>query len=792
MATPDTTPRGSIDGPRRILVGVQSEGNARLLRELLADQSLVVLADAAASDVAGPSDLVIVDGPTLAQHRDTLVGWRATSDPVVLPVLLIVDTRNDAGRDALERELGHSVDDILPVPATRRAVRARIDNLLRLRALSLQQHAQLQRTSEALDGASRALRTLHAGNAVLVRATEEQGLVEALCRVIVEQEHYPLAWVGFVEGGDDAEIVPAASAGATRDYLDGWRLTYATYANGPAWQAIERGLPVVQSDLQADPSVRSLHDRMRAHGLAGVLTLPITPRKGPAGVLAIYSNTAGEFQQDEREVLERLAGNLEYGIDALRTHQERERQRAAIQDLAYSDTLTWLPNRNYLIERLDQLLTERPTGERFAVFFIDLDDFKRINDALGHVTGDAVLRQIGHRLQQVIRADDLVARHGGDEFIVVMIEQPRSDEWQRLGTDYDGFVAAAKATGRRLTERLAEPLIIENREHRVGASIGFAVYPEHGETARELINGADTAMYAAKSDGTNVRAYDHAIASTQQRRLSMETRLYEALEHGELTVHYQPLFELDSGAIIGVEALARWPQEDGSFISPGEFIPLAEETGLITPLGDWVLRTALTQRAAWAESGLDLAMSVNVSVQQLQQPASAGCFLTASDHPVDASRVELEVTESGLLDESGTIREVLQRLHDRGFRIAVDDFGTGQSSLSRLQAMPIHTLKIDKAFIAGLDVGGDGAMITRAVHQLADGLGARSLAEGVETDAQRRELLELGCRVGQGFWLSGALPQDQLIALVRDQRRRGIVPEAERAKKASKQSGPLA
>lgn len=779
MTPPDAQLKPAGQEPRRIAVGVRSEGNARLLRGILSDQEVVTLADAAAQELGGPPDLIIVDGPTLARYRETLVGWRAAADPVVLPALLILDGQNEASRGGIDGELGHSVDDILPVPATRRSVRARIDNLLRLRGLSVQQHTELARTSEALDGASRALRTLHAGNAVLVRAADESGLLEAICRVSVEQERYTLAWVGFVASGDDPEIVPAAVAGEPSDYLNGWRISYADYRNGPAWRAVEGGVPVVQANLQSDPSVASLHERMRAFGLASVIALPICPKTGSSGVLVIYSGASGDFQADERDVLERLAGNLEYGIDALRTHQERDRQRAAIEDLAYTDSLTWLPNRNHLIERLDELLRNQPGDERFAVFFIDLDEFKLINDGLGHVTGDAVLRQIGQRLQQVVRSEDMVARHGGDEFIVVMVESPRSEEWQRLGMDYEGFVAAAKATGERLADRLAEPLVIGGREHRVGASVGFSVYPEHGASARDLINSADTAMYAAKGEGINVRAYDHAISATRQRRLSLESRLYDALENGEFAVHYQPLFELHNGAIVGVEALVRWPQADGSFISPGEFIPLAEETGLITALGDWVLRTSLTQRDAWAADGLDLAMSVNVSVQQLQQPASAGGFLTASDYPVDTSRVELEVTESGLLDDSGVIQGVLERLHERGFRIAVDDFGTGQSSLSRLQAMPINTLKIDKCFISGLVSGGDGATITRAVHQLADGLGLRSLAEGVETDAQRQALLALGCCVGQGFWLSGAVPADELAAMVRDQRRRGIRPDVE-------------
>lgn len=776
MALPDDVTDTGATASERVAVGVRSRGNSRLLNELLADYTLSSLFAPGVDKWADHIDLVIVDAPTLAQYRDALAQRRQAESPVILPVLLIVEGRADSASKGGLQELGTCVDEIVWIPTRRQEIRARVANLLRLRALSRQQQLRLEQTSEALYGTSRALHTLHATNSVLVRASDEQGLLEAICRVIVEQERYPCAWIGFVDTRSDPAIQITAAAGDHDAYFNHKTITYSQFRHGPAWRAIENQHPVVSPDLATDPGLSSLHDQIRDHGLASAIALPIHLAKGTSAVLVIYSRVVGDFRDDEREVLERLAHNLEYGINALRTHAERDRQKAAIEDLAYSDRLTWLPNRNYLSDRLDELLVETTTPQRrLAVFFIDLDDFKLINDALGHETGDTVLRQVGQRLRQAVRSNDLVARHGGDEFIVVMREQPRSSDWAEASRDCDVFADAAYATGRRLAECLSRPLRIDGREHRVGVSIGFTIHPRHGSTAQELINGADTAMYDAKSGGDNVRVYTDAIAATRQRRLSMGERLHNALETGEFRLHYQPIFELATGAIIGVEALVRWPQSDGSFISPGEFIPLAEETGLIIPLGDWVLRTALTQRAAWAEMGHDLMMSVNVSVDQIRQPAEAGGFLMDQHHAVDPTRIELEVTESGLLDERGTIQATLERLHERGFYIAVDDFGTGQSSLSRLQAMPLNTLKIDKAFIAGLGSDGRGAVITRAVHQLANGLGMRSLAEGVETDAQRRALLELGCQVGQGFWLSAALPPDDLLELVRDQQRRGIL-----------------
>jgi len=269
-------------------------------------------------------------------------------------------------------------------------------------------------------------------------------------------------------------------------------------------------------------------------------------------------------------------------------------------------------------------------------------------------------------------------------------------------------------------------------------------------------------MYAAKNSEDSVAVYSTQIPIQRQRRLSMETRLYNALEAGEFVLHYQPVFDLADGRVEGVEALIRWPQADGSWVSPGEFMPVAEDTGLIVALVEWVLRTAVAQRAAWLREGSDLTMAINVSVRQLKQPDAIDGMLQALGNAVDPTQIELEVTESGLLDQGERVAATVEALHERGFRVAVDDFGTGYSSLSRLQQMPINTLKIDKSFVAELDSGGQGAVIARTIQDLADNLGFRALAEGIETQGQRKSLLAQGCRVGQGFLVSGALPAERV------------------------------
>ncbi|MDZ7788208.1 MAG: GGDEF domain-containing protein [Halofilum sp. (in: g-proteobacteria)] len=765
MTTTESPADAVAESPRRIGVEVRSPGNAALLREIVCDHHVVELPGPSA-DAGDPAlDLVIVDGPELARSRDRLLAWRSRAQPVILPALLIVDARANPG-DRLQQELGHSVDDVLRVPVSRQEVRARIDNLLRLRALSCRQRARLEQTSEALAGANRALRTLHAGNEVLVRAQDEQELLDAVCRVVVEQERYALAWAGFVQSGDDPEIVITAAAGGAAGYADSVRLTRSGVGDGPAWRCIEEKRTVVEPDLAGNAAVAPSREQIHAYGLASVVTLPIRTESGAEGVFAIYSRATGDFRDDERDVLQRLVENIEYGLNALRADAERDRQKEAIADLAYGDTLTDLPNRNALTERLDALLGDTTTERNVAVLFIDLDHFKIINDALGHGAGDTVLRQAAQRLRQIVRPEDFVARQGGDEFIVVMAEPPRSREWREATAESGGFAEAAAAMGERLVERLGEPLIVEGYERRIGASVGISLYPAHARDASGLIDAADTAMYSAKANDTHVRLYSEGISARRQRRLTLEGRLHAALDREEFRLHYQPVFDLVTGDIEGVEALLRWPQADGGFISPGEFIPVAEDTGLIEPLGAWVLRTAVAQRAAWLRAGHDLLMAVNVSVEQLKNADAVEGLLGAIGNAADPTRIELEVTESGIMDQTRPISSTLAALHDRGFRVAVDDFGTGYSSLSRLQEMPITTLKIDKSFVDDLGQDRRGAVIARSVQHLADGLGVRCLAEGVETDLQRRLLVELGCRVGQGFLVSGAVPPDELIDML--------------------------
>ncbi|MEX1080937.1 MAG: EAL domain-containing protein [Halofilum sp. (in: g-proteobacteria)] len=708
-------------------------------------------------------DLAVVDPAALDKHRTVLQRLRSEQSPVMLPVLLLVDSRRPP-ENLIRRELGVSIEDAVRVPTSAPELLARVANLLRLRELSHIQHERETAIQRALDGTTRALRTLNAANERLVRSRGESELLQAICRVVVEEGNYRLAWVGFAQEEQRRLTIEAAAGEAAGDF---GTLPFEQNrgASGPAGRALETGESQLAPDLAKEPALAPVGETLRAYRLSSALALPICPVIGPQGVLTIYAAQPDDFAREECALLERLAANIEFGINGLRADRERERQKEEIRQLAYSDPLTGLSNRNDLVERLNALLASAPHCG-LAVLFIDLNQFKLINDALGHLAGDGVLSRIGERLSALVRRDDLVARQGGDEFIVVTAAEPRSEWWQEGMECAEISARVANELAARIIDALRQPLVVLGYKRQLGVSVGISLYPSHACTAHELIEKADTAMYEAKLVGHHAAVvYDESLSRERQRRLSMETRLHSAIERKEFTLHYQPIFHLETGAVLGAEALLRWIGEDGDHVGPAEFVPVAEETGLIVPIGDWVLSQAARQLAAWHEQGLEVTMAINLSVRQLYPEGDAQHIADLVTPHVDPSWIELEVTESILMTDPTTIEGTLRRLHAHGFKLAVDDFGTGYSSLARLRNLPIDTIKIDKSFVSGLGEADQDCMIVHAVAQLAKSLSVWPLAEGVESAAQLSQLLASGCVKGQGFWFSPAVPASEFIPL---------------------------
>ena len=418
---------------------------------------------------------------------------------------------------------------------------------------------------------------------------------------------------------------------------------------------------------------------------------------------------------------------------------------AQLVQRALHDQLTGLPNRMLFMDRLEQALERSARRGKFAaVLFLDLDRFKLVNDNLGHDHGDQLLVQVAERLRGCLRRVDTIARIGGDEFTVLL---------EDVGVSADAALVAE-----RIIEAFRGSFRIENQEIFVGASIGIALGGrDQGTTAQGLLRNADIAMYRAKANGRACfEVFKSSMRETVKGRLKMETELRRALDRGELRLHYQPQVDLRSSRIVGLEALVRWEHPERGLVPPGSFIPIAEETGLILPIGRWVLETACRQASLWradAEIGLDLVMAVNLSPRQFRHPRlvqDVGQVLAESG--LDASGLEVEITEGTAMGDADATVKTLEHLKAIGIRLAIDDFGTGYSSLGYLKRFPIDVLKVDRSFVAGLPANRGDAAIVRAVVGLTRALGLKAVAEGVETAEQLAELRELGCDQGQGYF----------------------------------------
>jgi diguanylate cyclase (GGDEF)-like protein len=437
---------------------------------------------------------------------------------------------------------------------------------------------------------------------------------------------------------------------------------------------------------------------------------------------------------------------------------ERKQHEAVLEHQASHDSLTGLPNRSLLRDRIEQALGKaQRAGHLVAVVFVDLDHFKLINDSLGHYVGDRLLLEVADRLIGCVRGHDSVARQGGDEFVIVLTEQ--HDENEIL------------AVVSRLLEVISQPWIDNGQEYGISCSVGVSCYPQDGIDPDALLRAADAAMYKAKATGRGTyRFYTPELNQAISERLELENSLRHALEREEFRVYYQPRVEVASGRIIGAEALIRWECPGKGLIPPDSFIPIAEETGLIIPIGQWILREACRQNSAWQRAGLPaISVSVNLSPIQFRHTglvSSVADALTQAE--LDPACLELELTESFVMHDAERINVAMQSLKKLGIAIAVDDFGTGYSSLSYLKRFPVDRLKIDKSFVRDIDSDPDDAAIARAIITLGHTLGLKVVAEGVETPAHLAFLKEHGCDELQGYYFSRPVPAAHMEALLRN------------------------
>ncbi|HEX2089554.1 MAG TPA: EAL domain-containing protein [Actinomycetota bacterium] len=441
---------------------------------------------------------------------------------------------------------------------------------------------------------------------------------------------------------------------------------------------------------------------------------------------------------------------------------ERKRAEKEMAFLAYHDKLTGLPNRA-MFEELAEMAIARARRQDLAVvvLYIDLDNFKMVNDSLGHAAGDELLRQVAERLKEVSRETDIVTRLAGDEFLVLLTDLQRNVDGSPVGADNAALIAETVAT--RTHEALSERFVLGDSEFFISASIGISVFPLDAEDGRTLVKNADAAMYRSKNAGPGGYKLYPLDSRESTSKLSVVTRLRQSVTDQNFVLYYQPIVDLVRRDMIGVEALVRWEDPERGLVPPNDFIPLAEEMGLIGPIGDWVIEELFRQWREWRDNGMEFIVSFNLSPRQLWHPGLVEKLLERLDvWRMDPTSVLVEITESTAMTDPDRTQRILSGLRERGIRIAIDDFGTGYSSLSRLRDLAVDVLKVDRSFVNDVPRDREAATMVKGIVQLSHSLNMAPLAEGIETEEQCRFLVGQGCLLGQGHYFSAPAPPDQM------------------------------
>lgn len=596
--------------------------------------------------------------------------------------------------------------------------------------------------------------------AIAVAANEARTFPEALQAAlerICTYTGWPLGHAYLPDPANPQELLPTALWHMDfPDRYHGFReATTATrlcLGEGLPGQTLAAGTALWLEDVGQSPQfVR--REAARRQGLHASFAFPVRLGTDVVAILEFFSLDTHAADPDLLETMAHIATQLGRVV-------EREQAAQQIQHLAYHDTLTSLPNRRLFKDRLDVSLEQAQQYKRqLGVLFLDLDRFKVINDSLGHKSGDQLLEQVAARLLTCVRKGDTVARSGGDEFVVLLPEIKNQKEVDALAA--------------RIVAVMQAPFLLEGQEVYVTFSVGGSLFPRAGLSAEALLKNADIALYKAKQQGRNrYELFTPEMASQAEQTLLLETNLRKALANEEFILYYQPQVDIESGRITGMEALVRWQHPELGMVPPNHFIPLAEETGLIVPLGLWVLETACRQARMWQEEGdADLRLSVNLSLRQFQQPDLVTQIAEILERTgLPPATLDLEITESIAMGNVELSIDTMQSLKNLGVHLSLDDFGTGYSSLSYLATLPMDTVKIDRSFVQSLLIDPRNAAIARSIIQMARSLNMQVIAEGVEMPQQLEFLADEACETMQGFLFSKPLHETDFARLLRDQR----------------------
>lgn len=673
-----------------------------------------------------------------------IIAWLGSDRWLVKPLAALkrASAALQAGNLKARTGLHSSTAEIAQLAATFDAMadslQARYDTIL-------EQDHELQRSN-------RALRTLSGGNRALVRASDEQSLLNEMCRVAVEVGGYAIAWVAYTQQDIEKTVVPVAYQGIDLEFLRALKISWADTAagQGPTGTAIRSGQPYVGRDLQNNPKYALWRERNREQNIQSSISLPLQSNGTPLGAFTIYSRDPDAFDTHEQEILEEMAEDMAFGIKTLRLRQQHELAQQKIHQMAFYDSLTGLPNHIQFQDTLAANIRARESSTRtFALLIIGLDRFRDINTTLGFEAGNRVLSDTGLRIQGALAENELLARMRGDEFAVLLPEATAE-------------IAAARAES--LRHALSELYTLNGFTLAVNASIGIALYPEHASTSERLIQRADVALQQAKRSGLGQAVYANELDEHKSYYLALAGKLHRALEKDELTLYYQPKISMASGRIIGFEALARWFHPTDGMIRPDIFIDVAESTGMIRAVSNWVLETVLQQLAQWRDQGLRLPVAINLSARNLQDARLLESLERFCSHwQLEPGMLEVEVTENAIADNIEQARANLFQLRAMGIPVFIDDFGTGYSSLSTLKTFPFSAIKIDKSFVLEMLKDKDAAAIVRSTITLANEMGLSVIAEGVETDTMWTVLKDMGCDAGQGFYMGKPMPDNEVM-----------------------------
>jgi diguanylate cyclase (GGDEF)-like protein len=592
-------------------------------------------------------------------------------------------------------------------------------------------------------------------NQAIVHAKNQQELFDSICHDTVKFDGLELAWIALVnERAQEFDIVSVA--GNASSYVKSLHLSINPnnpHSQGPAGQAYFRGEIQYFIDFQKSPKSSPWHTLAKEFSLESVAGIPLLENGKTVAVLGIYSHSASFFNTSTKKLLHEMNLDINFALDNFAKEARQKRDSEHIYQLANYDSLTNLANRSLFEEHFMQILNlSKRSKQSFALMFVDLDNFKEINDTLGHSIGDALLVEIATRFKKISREEDTVARQGGDEFLLLF---PNTD------------AKAAVQIAQKLLELIEKPFKYETQELHTSISIGITIYPTDGRDLETLAKNADIAMYKAKDEGKNrYHFYTQSMHETSVRHLQLSNELHSAMQNNELEVYYQPQIATKSKKLIGAEALLRWKHPTLGFVPPDEFIPIAEANGLIIPIGEWVLLTATAQIKRWMQEGYEpMLIAVNISTLQFRLPDIAErieAILVKNE--LSPEYLELELTERMAMKNPQNVIKTMNLLHEKGIKMSIDDFGTGYSSLSYLKKFQIYKLKIDQSFVRDITVDADDKAIVHSIISMAKGLGLTTIAEGVETIAQLKYLEKQGCNEIQGYYYSKPLPAKEFEA----------------------------